>query len=266
VSKVLVKGALSTKSHSAEKLPTIGNGAAVDVEDCGTLRDKVANSREDCDRDVGARAASTSSRSSILYKTPGEGAGTTCCKESSGGSSGADSSPVPMSGYSSNRSLRVSSPMESISDATRRDCPMWWTYETSTMMLIRINTKATTIASPGTNPFRSLRDGAATSRITSIAWAKVATNTPIANWLGRSRRMVRITRGVNCPIANWTTTIVMVSTRPVSVTMDIATVVRMASAASGSPESDRGTTVPTDRSIAMVSNDNPTPTNTQRMG
>jgi hypothetical protein len=30
--------------------------------------------------------------------------------------------------------------------------------------------------------------------------------------------------------------------------MDIATVVRMASAASGSPESDRGTTVPTDRS------------------
>ena len=49
-----MKGALSTKSHSAEKLPTIGNGAAVDVEDWGTLRDKVANSREDCDRDVGA--------------------------------------------------------------------------------------------------------------------------------------------------------------------------------------------------------------------
>src|SRR4029453_6231928 len=134
------------------------------------------------------------------------------------------------------------------------------------MMLIRINTKATTIASPGTNPVGSLRDGAATSRITSIACANVATNTPIANWLGRSRRIVRITRGVNWPIANCTTTIVMVRTKTVSVTIDIATVVRMASAASGSPESDRGTTPSKERSNAIVANDNPTPTSTHTIG
>jgi hypothetical protein len=48
---------------------------------------------------------------------------------------------------------------------------------------------------------------------------------------------VRSTLGVNWPITNWTTTIVIVKTRPVSVTIDAATVVRIASAASGSPES-----------------------------
>jgi hypothetical protein len=71
----------------------------------------------------------------------------------------------------------------------------------------------------------------------SPSTAKVATNTPIASWLGRSRRIVRSTLGVNWPIANWTTTIVIVKTRPVSVTLDAATVVRIASAGSGSPES-----------------------------
>ena len=80
-----------------------------------------------------------------------------------------------------------------------------------------------------------------TSRSASIAWAKVATKRPIAIWLGLSRRIVCTMRGENCPIASWTTTIVIVRTSAVSVTIDAAIVVRIAIAASGPPVSPRGT-------------------------
>ena len=73
-----------------------------------------------------------------------------------------------------------------------------------------------------------------------MAWAKVATNRPIANWLGRSRRNVCTIRGENWPIANCTTTIVIVSTSAASDTIEPAIVVKMPIAASGPPSSIAG--------------------------
>ena len=64
---------------------------------------------------------------------------------------------------------------------------------------------------------------------------------PIAIWLGRSRRIRCTMRGENCPIASWTTTIVIVRTSAASDTMEAATVDRIASAASGPPVSHWGT-------------------------
>ena len=80
-----------------------------------------------------------------------------------------------------------------------------------------------------------------TSRIASMAKAKVPTNMPIANWLGRSRRIVCTIRGENWPIASCTTTIVIVSTNAARLTIDVATAPRIASAASGPPVNERGT-------------------------
>ena len=74
-----------------------------------------------------------------------------------------------------------------------------------------------------------------TSRMASIEWAKVATNSPMANWLGLSCRNVCTMRGENWPMANCTTTIVIVSTSTVRVTIDSAMALRIASAASGPP-------------------------------
>ena len=73
-----------------------------------------------------------------------------------------------------------------------------------------------------------------------MAWANVATNSPIANWLGLSRRNVCTIRGENWPIANCTTTIVIVSTKVANDTIDTAIVVRMPIAASGPPVNQRG--------------------------
>ncbi len=81
----------------------------------------------------------------------------------------------------------------------------------------------------------------------------MATNNPMANWLGLSRRKVWTIRGENCPIANCTTTIVMVSTSVASDTIDTAMVVRMANAASGPPVIQRGiTSKPSARSTVIV--------------
>ena len=74
-----------------------------------------------------------------------------------------------------------------------------------------------------------------TSRTARIACTKVATKRPIANWLGLSRRIRCTIRGENWPIASWTTTIVIVRTRAVRLTIDAATVDRIAVAASGPP-------------------------------
>ena len=101
------------------------------------------------------------------------------------------------------------------------------------------------MATPGTWPPPSN----CTSRIASMAWANVATNSPIASWLGRSRRNVCTIRGENCPIASWTTTIVIVSTRAASETIDVAIVPRIPKAASGPPVSHRGISSKSDRSI-----------------
>ena len=74
-----------------------------------------------------------------------------------------------------------------------------------------------------------------------MAWANVAMNSPIAIWLGLSRRIVWTMRGENWPIANCTTTIVMVRTRAASDTIDAAMVDRIATAASGPPVIHSGT-------------------------
>ena len=74
----------------------------------------------------------------------------------------------------------------------------------------------------------------------SIACTNVATNSPTANWLGLSRRKFCTIRGENCPIASWTTTIVIVKTSAASDTIDAAIVERIASAASGPPVSQSG--------------------------
>ena len=100
-----------------------------------------------------------------------------------------------------------------------------------------------------------------------MAWANVATNSPIASWLGLSRKNVCTIRGENWPIANCTTTIVIVSTSVASETIDTAIVVKMPIAASGPPDSHRGIrSNPVARSIANVSNDSSRPASTHSTG
>ena len=81
-------------------------------------------------------------------------------------------------------------------------------------------------AMPGTWPVPSPRS--TTSRIVSTACTKVATKSPIASWLGLSRRIRCTIRGENCPIASWTTTIVIVSTSVARLTIETAIVVKIA--------------------------------------
>ena len=106
---------------------------------------------------------------------------------------------------------------------------MWCTYMTRTAMLMSTSTNAVTTEMPGTLPVPSPL--LVTSRRTRIACTKVATNSPIASWLGLSRRIRCTIRGENWPIASWTTTIVIVSTSAVRLTIDAATVDRIAAAA-----------------------------------
>jgi hypothetical protein len=63
----------------------------------------------------------------------------------------------------------------------------------------------------------------------------------MANWLGLSWRKDWTIRGENWPMASWTTTMVIVRTRTVRVTIEVATVLRMARAASGPPRTLVGT-------------------------
>ena len=104
---------------------------------------------------------------------------------------------------------------------------------TSTAMLASTRTKAVITANPGTVP--SPLPVGVTSRMASTAWTNVATKSPMAIWLGLSRKIRCTMRGENWPIANWTTTMVMVSTRAVRLTIDSATVPRIVKAASGPP-------------------------------
>ena len=69
----------------------------------------------------------------------------------------------------------------------------------------------------------------------------MATKSPIASWLGLSRRIRCTIRGENCPIASWTTTIVIVSTSAARLTIEAATVERIAAAASGPTDDACGT-------------------------
>ena len=62
------------------------------------------------------------------------------------------------------------------------------------MMLTMTRTKATTIATPGTN---SAPSEVLTWLNDSIACANVPTKVPIANWLGLSCKMVATMRGEN---------------------------------------------------------------------
>ena len=74
-------------------------------------------------------------------------------------------------------------------------------------------------------------------------------------------------RGENCPIANCTTTMVIVSTSVANDTIDAAIVVRIAIAASGPPVSQRGiASKPVARSMASVMSDNSSPANTHMTG
>ena len=119
------------------------------------------------------------------------------------------------------------------------------------------------MATPGTWPSPSN----CTSRIVNMAWANVATNSPIASWLGRSCRNVCTIRGENWPIANCTTTIVIVNTSVANDTIDTAIVSRIAIAASGPPVSHRGTASKSNqRSIAIVPIDTTTPASTHITG
>ena len=100
-----------------------------------------------------------------------------------------------------------------------------------------------------------------------MAWAKVATKIPIANWLGLSWRNVWTMRGENWPMANWTTTIVIVRTSAVRLTMDAATVERIASAASGPPVSVSGiNSKSSEASMAIVAIDRRSPARTHTTG
>ncbi len=118
------------------------------------------------------------------------------------------------------------------------------------------------MASPGTEPFST-----STSRRATIAWAKVATNRPMAIWLGLSCRNVCTMRGENCPMANCTTTMVIVNTSAARLTIEAATVDRMAMAMSGPPVKVCGISSKSVlRSTATVANDKATPATTQTTG
>ncbi len=85
----------------------------------------------------------------------------------------------------------------------------------------------------------------------------MATNRPMATWLGLSCRNVCTIRGENCPMANCTTTMVIVSTSAARLTIEAATVERMAMAMSGPPVKDWGINLKSVlRSTATVTSDN----------
>jgi hypothetical protein len=74
-------------------------------------------------------------------------------------------------------------------------------------------------------------------------------------------------RGENWPIANWTTTMVIVRTRAASDTIDAAMVWRMAVAASGSPVNHRGIASKLNaRSTPRVAMESTTPATTHMTG
>ena len=120
------------------------------------------------------------------------------------------------------------------------------------------------MATPGTWPSPSNW----TSRIVNMAWANVATNNPMASWLGRSCRNVCTMRGENWPIASCTTTIVIVNTSVANDTIDTAIVSRIAIAASGPPVSHRGIGLEVERTgrCAIVPIDRATPAITHITG
>jgi len=99
-------------------------------------------------------------------------------------------------------------------------------------MLANASAKVAMTATPGTCPGRSVLPRS-TSRMASKEWTKVATNRPMASWLGRSRSRRCTMRGETGPIASWTTTRTMVRTSAVRLTIDAATVWRIANTASG---------------------------------
>ena len=105
-------------------------------------------------------------------------------------------------------------------------------------MLASTSRNAVRTAIPGTWPVPSPLF--VTSRRARIACTNVATKRPIASWLGLSRRIRCTIRGENWPIASWTTTMVIVSTSAVRLTIEAATVDRIAVAASGPPTTLRG--------------------------
>ena len=74
-----------------------------------------------------------------------------------------------------------------------------------------------------------------TARCTTMAYTKVDTNTPSANWMARSRRKARSTRGENCPLVSCSTTMVMENTRPVNAIMAWVIDDRKLRAPSGGP-------------------------------
>src|SRR6478735_11180733 len=89
----------------------------------------------------------------------------------------------------------------------------------------------------------------------------------MATWLGRSWRNVCTIRGENWPIANCTTTIVMVSTSVARETIDTAMVSKIATAASGPPVNERGTASKSNhRSTAIVPIETTTPASTHITG
>ena len=99
-----------------------------------------------------------------------------------------------------------------------------------------------------------------------MAWANVATNSPMANWLGSSCRNVCTMRGENWPIASWTTTMVMVRTKAASDTIDAAIVSRIASPRRGRRSATAARLEVEGGSIAMVTIDSTTPASTHITG
>ncbi len=80
-----------------------------------------------------------------------------------------------------------------------------------TLRTTRTNAPLTAIV--GTNGWWPIEPVMA--RWTTMEYTKVETNTPRENWMVRSRRNPRSTRGENCPLVSCSTTIVIENTRPV---------------------------------------------------
>ena len=74
----------------------------------------------------------------------------------------------------------------------------------------------------------------------STACTNVATKSPIASWLGLSRRIRCTIRGENCPIASCTTTMVIVRTSVARLIIETAIVVKIAVADVGRPTTTCG--------------------------
>ncbi len=160
--------------------------------------------------------------------TPDRRAGSTACGVPTG-TRPDGASPRP-DGYRRSSAARLPAPMRLSIDVTWIMVATWWMYATNMATLASSSATPAVVETAGTNESSVVLR---TVRRTSTAYTNVATNTPSATWVSRSRRNVRSTRGEYWLLVNWSTTMVIEKTRPVNVIIEVEMAERTSRAPSG---------------------------------